>query len=227
MTREELIRNAQDIQRQTEEACLACGRDPKEVTILPVSKYVDTERMLWARELGFCAFGENYVQHITEKYENFPEIQWHLIGHLQRNKVKSIIGKLHMLQSLDNPALLLELEKQLAARDRMLDVLIQINIGQEPQKTGVLPAEYERLRDLALESRQVNLRGLMAVPPAGEDPEPYFLMMQEYSRELRAIDSGADILSMGMSKDYRCAIACGSTMIRVGTGLFGSRPVRN
>lgn len=228
MTREEFSVACREIRERSAAAAASVGRRPEDIAILAVTKFVEGEPLHWAQSEGFFDFGENYVQHLLAKKENFPQIRWHLIGHLQRNKVKSILGKVYLVQSLDNLALLRTLEEACKARGERLRALIQINIGEEPQKSGVLPADYPALRDAALQSDWVDLAGLMAVPPAddAEANKRRFDAMFEYSQALTAEKPDASILSMGMTHDFEDAIAHGSNMIRVGTALFGGRPAK-
>jgi len=228
MTREEFVSAAAEIRQRTASAAAKSGRRPEEISILAVTKFVEGEPLNWAVSEGFRDFGENYVQHLLGKKENFPEIRWHLIGHLQRNKVKSIVGKVFLIQSLDNLALLRILEEQCRMHDVKMHALIQINIGREDQKSGILPESYPELRDAVLKSDWVKLDGLMAVPPAGdiEGNKKRFDEMLALSQELITMRPEATILSMGMTHDFEDAIAHGSNMIRVGTALFGGRPAK-
>jgi len=226
MTQDEFTLRLAEIQTRVCAAARRSGRGAQEITILPVTKFVDAERMGFARGAGFMEFGENYVQPILAKSVDFPEIHWHMIGHLQKNKVKSILGKVCMLQSLDSPVLARALDQAYVREGSILDVLIQVNIGREPQKSGVLPEELFGLVQVVSACAGLRLAGLMAVPPAGamEETRPFFSAMRRLHEELLRFLPQAGILSMGMSADYEAAIEEGSTMIRLGTVLFGSRP---
>ncbi len=226
MTKEEFHRSALEVRQRTAEAAARSGRKAEDISILAVTKFVRGEALVWARDEGFLDFGENYVQHLLEKKDNFPEIRWHLIGHLQRNKVKSVVGKVYLVQSLDSLPLLRTLETVCEKEDEKIRALIQINIGREAQKSGVMPEDYPALRDAVLESRYVDLAGLMTVPPAGESEEnkKRFDKMLGMSLELRRLKPDASVLSMGMTHDFEDAVEHGSNMIRIGTALFGARP---
>ncbi len=202
---------------------------PKDVTLLAVSKTRSVEEILEAYNAGAREFGENKVQELSEKFDELPkDIKWHLIGHLQRNKVKYLVDKVHLIHSLDSIKLLEEIEKQFSAKNKIANVLIQINIGKEATKTGVY---IESLRDLINACEQctsVKVRGLMATIPIGteESCRQYFNEMKKVYGNLSTEtfkNITMEVLSIGMTGDYKIAIEEGSTLIRLGEGIFGKR----
>lgn len=206
---------------------------PKDVQVIAVSKTKPIEDMEVAYSLGMRDFGENKVQEIIEKYDNFhKDVRWHLIGHLQTNKVKYIVGKVHLIQSLDSINLLNKINKVYGEHGIIANVLIQINIGREPQKYGILE---EELHDLLLEIEKCNFvkaKGLMTIIPKGstEENRIYFKKIYDIYNKLKK-ESYKNIvmetLSMGMSNDYKIAIEEGSNMVRIGQGIFGERNYKN
>lgn len=207
---------------------IAAARQNRDVTLVAVSKFVEPERMQIAFDAGVRDFGENYPQHLSEKWEKFPDANWHMIGQMQINKVKYLIGRVKLIQSMDRMALAKEIEKRAASREIVQPVLVQVNIGLEPQKGGAEPDHLEEFLAEVAEFSHIRVRGLMAIPPAGEDPTPYFAQMRELYDKFRGVDSRMpmDILSMGMSHDYEQAIAQGATMVRVGSAIFGPRQIK-
>ena len=194
---------------------------PAHVTLIAVCKRQPLEKVREAYALGLRDFGENTAQGLQEKAEALRDLQirWHFIGHLQRNKVNVVLRYAHVVHTIDRFELMEALRKR--APRQGLDVFVQVNIGREAQKSGVAPEDALSLcRKVAAPLR---LLGLMAIPPADVDPEPYFRRMQILSGELQAQRAGAGALSMGMSGDYEKAMRCGATHIRVGEALFGGR----
>ncbi len=204
------------------------ARQGRPVTLIAVSKFVPPERMRPVYEAGVIDFGENYPQHLSEKWEQFPEANWHMIGQMQLNKVKYLIGKVKLIQSVDRAPLVDEIEKRAASREMVQQVLLQVNIGREEQKGGVDPDGLEALLAYAAEKAHIRVKGLMAIPPAGEEASPYFAAMSRLFERFHAVDSRVDmeILSMGMSHDYERAIQYGANMVRVGTAIFGPRQTK-
>lgn len=202
---------------------------PDDVTLICVSKTKPNEAIVEAYESGERNFGENKVQELAAKYEELPkDIKWHLIGHLQKNKVKYIVGKVELIHSLDNIKLLEELEKRYKLANEVANTLIQINIGNEDSKTGIDLKELEMLIEEVEKCQNVKVKGLMAIIPIGSDDEcrEYFKKMKnifEALKNKKFKNINMEILSMGMSGDYKIAIEEGSTMVRVGQGIFGSR----
>ena len=208
------------VQEAVARACARAGRSPDHVLLIAVSKTMDAERVRLAIEAGVAALGENRVQEAKEKIERLGHpVPWHLIGSLQTNKARDAARLFDWIHSVDR----LELARELSRRagDRVLDVLLQVNLGDEPQKGGVAPAEVKRLREAVAGLPGLRVRGLMAIPPAAENPEhtrPYFRRLRELRDAL-----GLEHCSMGMSADYEVAIEEGATMVRVGTAIFGPR----
>ncbi len=202
---------------------------PKDVTLVSVSKTRTVEEIRAVYDIGERDFGENKVQEIMDKYEQLPkDIRWHLIGHLQRNKVKYILGKVHLIHSLDSVRLLEEIEKQYSKSNLVADVLIQINIGREESKTGILLEDLEELIVACEKCNNVKVKGIMATIPIGDDESSmnYFMKTKEIFEELKKKNYKnitMETLSIGMSNDYKVALAAGSTMVRIGTGIFGKR----
>lgn len=191
------------------------------VKIVAVSKRRTKEQIDEAFRHGLNTFGENRVQEFLEKYD--PKYSWHIIGHLQTNKVKYIIGKVDLIESLDSIKLAKEIEKQAAKHDLIQKVLVQIKISEDPNKTG-LPYQDALPFIKELQSlKHIQVKGLMCVATHTEDMElvkEEFMKMNQLFQELKSKDPQIDTLSMGMSHDYKLAIACDSTMVRIGTALF-------
>lgn len=218
-----ILERLQQVQEKIDAA-----RQGRDVTLIAVSKFVEPERMQIAYNAGVRDFGENYPQHLSEKWEKFPDANWHMIGQMQINKVKYLVGKVKLIQSMDRLALAQEIEKRAASREIVQPVLVQVNIGREPQKGGADPDGMEAFLAAVADFSHIRVRGLMAIPPAGEDPTPYFARMRELYETYRNADSRMpmDILSMGMSNDYEAAIAQGANMVRVGSAIFGPRQTK-
>ncbi|MGL5615571.1 MAG: YggS family pyridoxal phosphate-dependent enzyme [Sarcina sp.] len=202
---------------------------PKDVTLIAVSKTKPLELLEEAYKEGIRDFGENKVQELVGKYDEFhKDVKWHLIGHLQKNKVKYIVGKVHLIHSLDGIDLLKEIEKRYKTEGLIAEVLIQVNIGRETQKYGVLEENiYDIIREVE-SLHQVKVKGLMAIIPKGnkEENKIYFDKMKKIFDELKDKsynNVSMEILSMGMTHDYLEAIEAGSNMVRIGEGIFGKR----
>ena len=226
-----IAENVAKILSDIERAAIAAGRDPKEITLCAATKMNDAQRVREAIAAGVRCCGENRVQELTTKLaENAYEgADLHFIGHLQTNKVKQVVGKVSLIQSVDSLRLLEAIEKEAAKQGIRQDILLEINIGNEDSKSGLHRDEiYQMLEKVALSSA-VRVRGLMTIPPICENPgdnNKFFEEMCNLSVDITAkkYDNVCmEILSMGMSDDYADAIACGSTMIRVGTAIFGAR----
>ena len=192
-------------------ACARAGRDPGTVKLIAVSKLQPIEKLREAMAAGHRVFGENYAQELRDKAEALPDAEWHFIGALQSNKVKMLAGKVALIHTCDR----LSLAKELAKKGRQR-VLIEVNIGKEPQKAGVMPDDAPLLVEQV--SGLVQVEGLMCIPPAEGDPRPHFRALRDLAGRL-----GLKELSMGMSADYEAAIEEGATLIRVGTAIFGER----
>jgi len=221
--------NLDNIRARVARACKQAGRDASEVTVLAVSKRHPVERIEVLNRLGQLSFGENYVQEALAKIEYFRdrEIQWHFIGPLQSNKTREVAELFHWVQSVDRVKILQRLSNQRPANLPDLNICIQVNIDREPQKAGALPEQVRELVDAALDLGGLRLRGLMAIPMAASvlhDPSGSYARMNSLFQALIAEGIDLDTLSMGMSADLEAAIMHGSTMVRIGTDLFGPRP---
>lgn len=222
--------NIENIRKNIDDACKRSGRDPKDVLLLAVSKTVDVDRIKVAVDCGLNSLGENRVQEIMEKYEPMGEnVKWHLIGHLQTNKVKYIIDKVELIHSVESIKLAEEINKQAKKHNLVMDVLVEVNMADEESKFGVKPEETESfIRELALMDN-IRVRGLMTVAPNvenGEENRVYFRNMKQLLVDINAKNINninMDILSMGMTGDYETAVEEGATIVRVGTGIFGKR----
>ncbi|MCR5027521.1 MAG: YggS family pyridoxal phosphate-dependent enzyme [Methanobrevibacter sp.] len=225
-----IVDNIKEIYNEINETCSKVNRDPSEVTLIAVSKtkpYTDVEKAL---ESGCVDYGENKVQELDQKYDLLPkDINWHMIGHLQRNKVKYLVGKAKMIHSVDSLRLANQIEKEYAKKDMIAMVLIEVNMAGEESKFGIKPDETESLIREISTLEHVKVCGLMTIAPYTLEPEEnrkYFKGLRELSVDIASknIDNvSMDELSMGMSGDYNVAIEEGSTMIRVGTKIFGER----
>ena len=222
--------NLDHVRKLVDEACERSGRDASEVTIVAVSKTKPEEAIMELYEAGHRDFGENYIQELRKKHDDLPkDIRWHMIGHLQRNKVKYIAEYIHMIHSVDSLELAQTIEKEAAKHDRIIPILIEVNIAGEDTKFGVSADEAEELiREISL-LPHVQVRGLMTSAPFVEDPEEdriHFRNLAHLSVDIanKNIDNvTVDVLSMGMSNDYEVALEEGSTIVRVGTSIFGKR----
>ncbi len=230
LTAEEIAENLQTVRQKVEEACGRTGRDPSSVQICAVSKLKPTEDMRAAMAAGQTLFGENYVQEIREKYEILGDAcTFHMIGHLQRNKVKYLTDKVTLIHSVDSLELARQIEKEMSKVNRTMDILLEVNVAGEESKWGFAPDEVMAAAREAGSLPHVRVRGLMTSAPYTENAEsnrPYFRQLHTLFTELGQIDAEgilADTLSMGMTGDYTVAVEEGSTLVRVGTGIFGRR----
>ncbi len=213
-------------------AARAAGRDPAAIILIAASKMNDADRVREAIAAGVDACGENRVQEMLEKqkqgaYEGAP---LHFIGHLQKNKVRQVVGLASLIHGADSLGLLAQIERCAAARDLTQDVLLEVNVGAEATKSGFAPEEIPEALSSAAAFSHIRVRGLMAIPPAGLSEEENRLNFTKMNK-LFVDNSGKkydnvsmDFLSMGMSADYALAIACGANMVRVGSAIFGPRP---
>jgi len=225
-----IAENIANIRKNIAAACAAAGRSVEEITLVGASKMNDAAACREAIAAGIDVLGENRVQEMTQKlsenaYEGAP---LHFIGHLQRNKVKQVVGKVDLIQSVGSLELLSEIDKTAAKCGIVQDILLEVNIGKEEAKSGFMPEEIFDAAEKAKEYQNVKVQGLMTIPPFDADRDTNM----QYFREVRAlyVDINAKLfhnelkcLSMGMSGDYEDAIACGATMVRVGTAIFGAR----
>lgn len=226
-----IAENIAFIRARMEEAARKAGRDPKEILLCAATKMNDADRVREAIAAGVDCCGENRVQELTEKladhaYDGKPV---HFIGHLQTNKVRQVVGKVDLIQSVDRPELLACIEKEAAKQGIVQDILLEINIGGEESKSGFSPDQVPSIAASMESYPHCRLRGLMAIPPISKNPGDncrFFTEIQRISVDIRTKkynNSSMEILSMGMTDDFEDAIACGSTMIRVGTAIFGAR----
>lgn len=217
----------EQIKQRIDAAKVRAGRTD-EILLIAVSKTQEAARILEAKALGLSVFGENRVQELIEKYPEIPEVEWHLIGHLQKNKVKYIIDKVRMIHSLDSMELAHEIDRRAAAIGRTMDVLLQINIGRELTKSGIMEEDtLEYLKELS-SFEHICVKGLMTVPPIGSDASTRecFKRMRELYQEAAQLGDNKlklQYLSMGMTGDFEIAIEEGANIVRVGTGIFGKR----
>lgn len=227
----ELIQeNLKYVKEKINAACARAGRSSDEVTLIAVSKTKPVSMLEEAYEAGTREFGENKVQELTAKYDSLPfDINWHLIGHLQTNKVKYIIDKAALIHSVDSFKLAEQINKEAAKKSLIASVLIEVNIANEDTKFGV---EQQDVLPLVMEIsklKNVQVKGLMTVAPYTSDPEKnriHFRNLRQLYIDIKSknIDNvHMDVLSMGMTGDYEVAIEEGATMVRVGTGIFGER----
>ena len=226
-----IAENVAKILADIQKAALAAGRDPKEITLCAATKMNDASRVREAIAAGIRCCGENKVQELTQKlkenaYEGAPV---HFIGHLQTNKVRQVVGKVDLIQSVDSERLLLAIDKEAAKQGIRQNILLEVNIGEEASKSGFGVDDVLPLVDRAREFPNICIKGLMAIPPISQNPGEnlvFFQKMFQLSVDIsKKINDNVmvDCLSMGMSDDFADAIAAGSTMIRVGTAIFGAR----
>ncbi len=193
----------------------------QEVTIVAASKMVSAEKLNLLKECGITVCGENRVQELLEKFDNVCGISWHLIGSLQTNKVKYIIDKVDLIHSVDRPSLADEIDKQARKRGKVMDVLVEINTGEEESKSGVMPDKVFELMEYVKSKPNLSLKGVMGVFPVGADDILYQKLQEIFIEAKKRY--GVTILSSGMSGDYEKAVKYGSTMVRIGSGIFGQR----
>ena len=226
-----IAENIARIREQMVQAARRAGRDPKEISLCAATKMNDAEAVRAAIAAGVDMCGENRVQELTQKlaqhaYDGAPV---HFIGHLQTNKVKQVVGKVALIQSVDSLRLLGAIQQEAARQGIRQDFLLEVNIGGEESKSGFSPSEILPLVEQIPSFPNIRLRGLMAIPPISQnsgDNRKFFQKMYHLSVDIMAKKSDnvrMDILSMGMSDDFADAIACGSTMVRIGTAIFGHR----
>lgn len=223
--------NLKVIRENIAEAAAKSGRRAEDITLLAATKTVPVEVINYSIALGVDHIGENKVQELTEKYDAYrlEKCELHFIGHLQANKVKYLVGRVAMIQSVDSEKLAKEISRLSEKKNISTDILIEVNIGKEENKSGVLPESLPELIEKISVMPSLRIRGLMAIPPAGA-PEAetmnYFLKMNEYfvdTRSKKLDNVTMDYLSMGMSGDYAQSISAGANLVRVGTALYGPR----
>lgn len=225
-----LTSNLQEVERKIMEACKKAGRSREDITLIAVSKTKPVPMLKAIYDLGVRDFGENKVQELTDKEPQLPDdLRWHMIGHLQRNKVKQVIDKAVLIHSVDSVRLAKAIETEAAKKDIVVHILLEVNVAEEDSKYGLKMEEVLPTVEEIATMPHVRIKGLMTIAPFVEDPEDnrtVFAQLQKLSVDIaeKNIDNvSVDILSMGMTNDYQVAIEEGATMIRVGTGIFGER----
>ena len=226
-----IAENVAAIRAQINDAALAAGRDPSGIVLCAATKMNDTENVRLAIAAGVDCCGENRVQELVKKQaENaYAGVPVHFIGHLQTNKVRQVVGKVDLIQSVDSVRLLDAIELEAKRQGIVQDILLEINIGNEPSKSGFAVSQIHEICENMTAYANIRVKGLMAIPPISQisgKNRKFFQEMYNLSVDITAKkydNVWVDILSMGMSDDYQDAITCGSTMIRVGTAIFGPR----
>lgn len=218
------------VKQQVEETAKACGRDPKEITLIAVSKTKPLENIEELIEIGVEDFGENKVQELCDKYEHVSQpVRFHLIGHLQTNKVKYIVDKACLIHSVDSLKLAQTIQKEAAKRQVIAQILIEVNVAEEDSKFGLHTEDVIPFIQEISTMPNLHVNGLMTIAPFVDDPEDnrqYFRTLKQLSLDITSknIDNiDMNVLSMGMTNDYKVAIEEGATMVRVGTAIFGAR----
>ena len=222
--------NYEAVKNNIEQACMRSNRDLSEVTLIAVSKTKPVPMLEEIYDAGARDFGENKVQELCQKYEELPQdIRWHMIGHLQRNKVKQVVGKAALIHSVDSYRLAQEISLQAQKQNITVPILIEVNIAKEESKFGIAKEDTIQLVEEIAELPNLTIQGLMTIAPFVDDPEDnrlYFREIKQLSVDIKNknIDNVTmDVLSMGMTNDYEVAIEEGATIVRVGTGIFGAR----
>lgn len=231
-----LFENIGIIQKEINNSALKSGRSPEDITLIAITKTVSAEEIKQAIDLGVKIFGENRVQEAKEKItilkEHFldkdisKKIEWHLVGHLQKNKVKFAVELFDVIHSVDSVELAEEMDKHAKKINKKQKVLVQVKLGTEETKHGILKENLLQLIQEIARMENLDLSGLMTIPPFFDDPEmarPFFRNLRELKDEINAKGFGLKELSMGMTNDFKTAIEEGATMVRIGTGIFGQR----
>ena len=224
-----IAENIAQVREEMEQACRQAGRDPRDVKLIAVTKYVEEARIAEAFACGLKTVGENHAQEVRDKLTFYKQYgaELHFIGQLQSNKVKYIIGNARLIQSADREKLLMDIDAHAGKLDLVQGILLQVNIGGEAQKGGAAIVDVPYLLELACGLKHLRVEGLMCVPPDvdGEAARPYFARLYALREKLRPMfpEQPLGELSMGMSHDYPQAILEGATMVRVGTAIFGKR----
>ena len=231
LNEQEVAQNVRAIMQQVRDTALQAGRDPSEVQVMAVTKTVDPVLVNAAIGAGITLLGENKAQELCAKYDSYHKdgVQIHFIGHLQTNKVRQIVEKVSMVESVDSIKLAREIDRHCAAIGKVMDVLLEVNIGREENKTGIFPELLPALLEEAGKLEHIRVRGLMTIPPVCETEEEvlqYFSQMRQLFIDIKQKkydNISMEILSMGMSADYLAAVRCGSNIVRIGTAMFGQR----
>jgi len=226
----DIVSNIMIIRQRMAAAAQRSGRDPGDIQLMAVSKTIPPEHIREAADAGITLFGENYVQEAREKIPAISQdVSWHMIGHLQTNKVKYVVNLFHWIHSVDRLELAQELDKRARLNQRTLKVLIEVNVSGEASKSGMEPSRVLELVRQTSGLPHLNVRGLMTMPPYSDDPEqsrPYFQALSQLRDEISVAaipNIRMDELSMGMTDDFEVAIEEGATIIRVGRAIFGER----
>ncbi|MFG6325851.1 MAG: YggS family pyridoxal phosphate-dependent enzyme [Lachnospiraceae bacterium] len=227
-----ITQNYDKVLENIKSACKSSGRKESEVTLIAVSKTKPVSDIQELYNHGVRVFGENKVQELCDKYEELPkDIKWHMIGHLQRNKVKYIIDKVELIHSVDSVRLARQIEEEAAKKNVRVDILIEVNVAGEESKFGLKTEEVPDIVTQIAGFPHVSIKGLMTIPPFAENPEDnrkYFNKLKQLAVDIKAknIDNvSMDKLSMGMTGDYTAAVTEGASYVRVGTGIFGERNI--
>lgn len=225
-----LKENLESVEARIQAACDRAGRKREEVTLIAVSKTKPASMLQEAYDLGVRVFGENKVQEIRDKYEVLPkDIEWHMIGHLQTNKVKYIVDKVKLIHSVDSLKLAETIEKEAEKHNCKTDILLEVNVAEEESKFGLKTEEVLPLYDAVRKYSHINVRGLMTIAPFVDNPEKNRTIFADLHKlyvdikEKNIDNDTVSILSMGMTNDFEVAIEEGATMVRIGTGIFGAR----
>lgn len=222
--------NLKKVKENIEKNCVVSGRNTEDVTLIAVSKTKPVSMLMEAYDCGQRVFGENKVQEIMDKYAQMPgDVQWHIIGHLQRNKVKYIVDKVAMIHSVDSVRLAETIEQEAAKKNVTVPVLVEVNVAQEESKYGLSPEEVIPFLEEISSYSHLQVKGLMTIAPFVDNPEEnreVFHKLKKLSVDIREKNINnitMSVLSMGMTGDYQVAVQEGATMVRVGTGIFGER----
>lgn len=216
------IERLADIKRDIISAATKADRQPTDVELIAVSKMFKNEQILPILEAGQRLFGENRVQEAQGKWPNlretFSDVELHLIGPLQSNKTADAVALFDVIHTVDRPKIARALKKEIDKQSRQIELLVQVNTGEEPQKAGIKPLEAKQFVTYCLEELQLPIKGLMCIPPVDEESALHFALLKKLTGEL-----GLKKLSMGMSSDFETAVALGATWVRVGSAIFGAR----
>ena len=217
-----ISKNLDHVRARVRDVAVQAGRAPDTVTLIAISKTHRAEVIEKALAAGQQQFGENRIQEAGDKWPQFliaaPGVELHLVGHLQTNKVKEVVGLFDVIQTLDRPKLAHALAKERTRQDRRVECFIQVNTGEELQKSGVFPSAADDFISLCRDQLKLDVTGLMCIPPVDEEPSLHFALLRSIAERNRLAK-----LSMGMSADFEIAIAFGATHVRVGTAIFGAR----
>jgi pyridoxal phosphate enzyme (YggS family) len=229
---DDIILRYESVRERIKKACEACGRDPEEITLVAVSKTKPDRDVLKLLEHGQVHFGENRAKALEDRMDSIsnPSAVWHFIGNLQTNKIKYMVHRVNWIESIHKKKALKEVEKRASEIDRVINVLIQVNISGEGQKSGCEPEDLEKILTYAQSLKYTRVKGLMGMATFADNPEtvrPEFRLLRELRESHRHLDNGSSVqldeLSMGMTNDLEVAISEGATMVRIGTAIFGER----